>query len=111
MRTDIETYQLATKSDYEFWLQVWLPYMRQHGYLPQAYRARDRSPGSIWEGWPEFPIAPHEKVAHSELLADKEFQNILFTQWYLQAWILRILDSATERLEHSISLMQQELEQ
>lgn len=111
LRTDIEQYRLATKSEYEFWFQVWHPYMRQHGFLPQTYKARDSSTGSAWAGWPAFPMALPEPFDHSEILADKEFQNILLTQWYLQTWIVRILDSAIERLEHNISLIRQEIDE
>ena len=86
LRSDVEHYQFVITSDYEFWWQVWLPFMRQRGYLPQVWRANRTSPDSVWYGWPEFPITPTESMAHSQLLADKEFQNILFEAWPLQSW-------------------------
>jgi len=111
LRSGIEQYQFVITTDYEFWWQVWLPFMRQRGYLPQVWRANRTSPESVWYGRPEFPITPTESMAHSQLLADKEFQNILFEAWRLQSWFIGSLDSADELLDTIISLLQQELEE
>jgi len=101
--------QIST--DKEFAFDFWVPFIHKNGFNPQIARAHDRFPGdsepdSTWK----FPIAVRGKVNHSQLLANKEFLNILHTAWSIQSNVLNACDEAEKSLNESIGLLQKELD-
>jgi hypothetical protein len=103
--SDIEYIQAQVAQDYYFSARYWGPFMQEHGYFPQIAAAQGVFPGDPSFTPQEFPFSPSMTIRHSQLLSDREFQNVLYIGWSVQRDILLALQHADEQLDESIGLL------
>jgi hypothetical protein len=99
------------KEDYDVYIDVWMPFMRDYGYLPQIYKTITHVPGHSELPYSGLLIQPKETINHSSLLGDKRFHNILVHLWDVQNNLQGTYDDAESRLDLSIRLIEEELAQ
>jgi hypothetical protein len=106
----IDYLQSGLSQDYDVFFEVYIPYLRGNGYLPQIATSVTQIPGESDPFYQTAPIPPSETVDHSILLADKRFHNILIQVWWVQADAQALLDRADEWLDASIRRIEEQLE-
>ena len=99
------------KEDYDVYIDVWMPFMRDYGYLPQIYKTITHVPGHSELPYSGLLVQPKETMNHSSLLGDKRFHNILVHLWDVQNNLQGTYDDAESRLNLSIRLIEEELAQ
>jgi hypothetical protein len=87
--------------DYDTFSEVWMPFLRDYGYLPQINNAITVQPGSGEETYGYTVPSDPNKVDHRELLRDHRFQNVLLHRLWVQTDIL----NAYQELEPELSSM------
>jgi hypothetical protein len=106
----IDYLQSGLGQDYDVFFEVYIPYMRDNGYLPQIASSVTHYPGEPDPFYQSTPIAPKEFVDHSTVLTDRRFHNILIQMWWVQADAQALLDEANQWLDVSIQLVEEQLD-
>lgn len=110
-RRKIDYLQSGLSQDYDVYFEVYLPYFRDNGYLPQIATSVTTAPGESDPFYRTTPVPPTEVIDHLPVLADKRFHNILIQLWWVQADVQALLDEADIWLDASIQLIEKQLEQ
>jgi hypothetical protein len=98
----INNVDIAQRQDYDFFLNVLMPYLRTNAYLPKL-----ASLGTAMPGRPEVISALIDLKlkgdwSHLDLVATEEFHNILVQKWWIQFDVLNAFDEAEEILDQTI---------
>lgn len=95
--------------DYDTFSEVWMPFLRDHGYLPQVNNAITVQPGSGEANYglrvPNDPV----RVDHRELLRDRRFQNVLLHRLWVQLDILNAYQQLEPELSSMLELLSDEI--
>jgi len=104
--SQINNVDVQQRQDYDFFLNVLMPYLRTYAYLPKL-----ASSGTPMPGRPEIVSALidlklERNWSHLDMVAEEEFHNILVQKWWIQFDVLnafeeaeRILDQTIQRIE------------
>jgi hypothetical protein len=95
--------------DYEYLTRQFWPYVARNSNWLQINAAHNRWPGRPEREYQTFPLQVSKTRAHSQLLAEPEFQNILFYGWEVKADALGTHNYVDRRLAATIELLEQEL--
>lgn len=106
----IDYLRSGLSQDYDVFFEVYMPYFRDHGYLPQIATTVTHTPGETDPFYSSTPVAPEQNFNHSPILSDKRFHNILMQVWWVNADAQALLDQTDNSLDASISLIEQRLE-
>jgi hypothetical protein len=99
------------RQDYDIFSDVWMPFLRGNAYLSQIHNSIDVQPGTGNEDYVEdVRLGPHV-TSHSNLLRDREFQNVLLHRLWVHGDILYEYEQLKPRLSSLIELLTAELEQ
>lgn len=107
----LEYLQKGLSQDYDVFFEVYIPYLRENGYLPQIASSVTHYPGKSEPFYQTTPAVPKEIIDHSSILADRKFHNILIQMWWVQADAQALLDEANQWLEISIEMVEKQLDQ
>jgi len=100
----------AERQDYDVFKDVWMQFLRTHSYLPQIHNSVDVQPGTGQEDYiPDIPLGPHS-MSHAELLAHREFQNVLLQRLWVHGDIIYEYGELEPKLSSLIGLLSAELE-
>ncbi|MGI9223284.1 MAG: hypothetical protein ACR2QX_02315 [Woeseiaceae bacterium] len=100
--THMRNVQTTQMQDYEFFRDVWMPYLRKHGYLPQlsVIDAPMPSRTDVYGAIIDMPLS--KSISHTGMLHDREFQNLLAQKWWIQYDILIWFERTLEMLDETI---------
>jgi hypothetical protein len=103
--------RLIQAQDYDFYLTVFLPYMREHGSLPQISDALTIRPGTqeAYVNIPDKYNFDKTLFDHRPLIVSREFQNLVLHKVWIQGDILAIFISFSEEMVALISEIETEL--
>jgi hypothetical protein len=87
--------------DYDTFSEVWMPFLRDYGYLPKVNNAITVQPGSGEATYGFAVPSDPSRVDHKELLTDHRFHNVLVHRLWVQTDIL----NAYRRLQPELSSM------
>jgi len=107
--SQIENLASQQNQDYDFFLNVWMPYLRANGYLPQISNIAAPMPGRPEIQWGSLDLALKTTKSHAAMITTDEFQNLLVQKSWIQFDILNGLDEIESRLDHTIQLIQEML--
>ena len=99
----------AISEEVEYNRGMFWPYVQKNTNWAQIDSVHDQIPGVPGGEYPDFPLSPSDSVNHSPLLADKEFQNILFYGWEIKADLVLALGWSEEWIGTTIKLLEEEL--
>lgn len=105
----IENLASQQNQDYDFFLNVWMPYLRANGYLPQISNMDASMPGHPENRWISLDLALQRTKSHAAMIATDEFQNLLVQKSWIQFDILNGFDEMEARLDHTMQLIQEML--
>ncbi len=88
--------------DYDFFLNVWMPFLRANGYLPQITMIDAPKPGRPSEQSAVIDLQLESTRSHSNMVAKEEFHNLLVQKWWIQADILGEFDATVARIDQTI---------
>jgi len=85
---EIDQVSNTEKQDYDTFSAVWMPFLREHGYLPQIDNAITDQPGTGDADYgSDVPLA-NDRLDHRLLLKNRQFQNVLLHRLWVQNDIL-----------------------
>ena len=100
------------KPDYDFQLEIWIPYIKDRGNVSQILRAVAHIPGHPDStDWQQTVTLAGEPASHLKLLKDSEFLNIVAISRMFMFNNLDTYDDLEKRLVESIHLIESELRQ
>ena len=107
--SQIEHVTTTQKQDYDFFLNVLMPFYRANSYLPQMAALGTKMPGR-----PEIISAVIDLQldgtwSNSDMLANEEFHNILVQKWWIQFDILIAFDETEALLDETIEQIKSRL--
>jgi hypothetical protein len=105
----IETVALQQRQDYDFFLNVWMPFLRTNSNLLQMAAAGTTMPGRPVDITAAIDLHLEGTWSHSDMVANKEFHNILVQKSWIQFDILRAFDEADVLLDETILLIESRL--
>jgi glycerol-3-phosphate cytidylyltransferase-like family protein len=107
---DVSIVRRNERQDYDFFKDVWTPFLRQNAYMPQIHNFVDELPGTGEEDYiPDIKLSSHAG-SHADLIGDREFQNILLQRLWIHGDILNAYRQIEPRLDSLVDLVSAELE-
>jgi hypothetical protein len=100
---------LAQRQDYDFFLNVFMPFLRGNGYLPKLATL-----GTPMPTRPEVISALIDwklegNWSHLDMVATEEFHNILVQKWWIQFDVLIAFEDVEEILDQTIQRIETRL--
>ena len=107
--SQIQYVESQQRQDYDFFLNVWTPFLRANSYLPLRSTKDAQRPGR-----PEDPIFVTDLQlegtwSYAEMVASKEFHNILAQKSWIQFDILVAFDKADVLIDQTIQRIESKL--
>ncbi len=108
--TKIALVESNRSQDYDFFRDIWMPFLRQKGFVPQISEINARAPGrpQLLSTVAGLPISNRKSM--SSIIVDDEFLNILFQKRWVQADILVQFTEAIRQVDKIEKLINAELE-
>jgi BMFP domain-containing protein YqiC len=104
--SQINNVDLAQRQDYDFFLNVFMPFLRENGYLPKLATLGTPMPGRPEVISALIDLKLEGNWSHLDMVATEEFHNILVQKWWIQFDVLiafkdveEILDQTIQRIE------------
>jgi hypothetical protein len=104
--SQIENLSSTQKQDYDFFLNVWMPFLRANGYLPQITIIDAPMPGHPEVRAAVIDIPLETTWSHSSMIKKDEFHNVLVQKWWIQYDILIAFDNIESLLDQTIQRIQ-----
>jgi len=107
--SEIQRTESLRTQDYDFFVNVMMPYLRTNGYLLNISTIDSAKPGSNGE---ESTLIDLELVAdtdHSAMVSTPEFQNILVQKYWIQDDMLQAFERADALLSETIAQIESKL--
>jgi hypothetical protein len=100
---------MAQRQDYDFFSNVFMPFLRGNGYLPKMTTL-----GTPMPGFPEVNSALIDwklegNWSHLDMVATEEFHNILVQKWWIQFDVLIAFEDVEEILDQTIQRIETRL--
>lgn len=105
----IEQVESARRQDYDFFLNVWTPYLRANAYLPEMATRYSRMPGREKVISATLDLEVIRSTDYLALVATPEFHNLLVQKYWIQFDILIVFDEIDLRLDETIAMIEEEL--
>jgi hypothetical protein len=105
----IETVALQQRQDYDFFLNVWMPFLRINSNLPLAATVATPMPGRPMDITAVIDLQIESTWSHSDMVSSREFHNILVQKWWIQFDILGAFDKVEALLDETILLIESKL--
>ncbi len=107
--SQIQYVESQQRQDYDFFLNVWTPFLRANSYLPLQ-----SSIGTPVPGRPEDPTFANDlqlegSWSYAEMVASEEFHNILTQKSWIQFDILAAFDKADVLIDQTIQRIESKL--
>ena len=107
--SQIQYVESQQQQDYDFFLNVWTPFLRANSYLPLQSTIDTPVPGR-----PEDPnlvvdLQLEGTWSYAEMIASKEFHNILAQKSWIQFDILVVFDKADVLIDQTIQRIESRL--
>jgi len=107
--SEIQRTESLRSQDYDFFLNVILPYLRQNGSLLDISTIATAKPGSSDEESTLIDLDFVGKSDHSVMISTPEFQNILVQKYWIQDDMLLAFERAESLLNETISHIESRL--
>ncbi len=107
--SEIQRAEALREQDYDFFFEVMMPYLREHGYLPEISAVSAPKPGSSEEESTLIELELERDFDHAAMVATPEFQNILVQKYWIQDDMLRAFDRAETLLDATIDRIESNL--
>ncbi len=104
--SQIENLASIQHQDYDFFLNVWMPYLRANGYLPQITIIDAPMPGHSEIRSAVIDLSLETTRSHSSMITSDEFHNVLVQKWWIQYDILIAFDDIESLLDQTIQRIQ-----
>jgi hypothetical protein len=105
----IQNFESQQQQDYDFFLNVWTPFLRANSYLPLQSTTDTPVPGRPEEPTLLIDLQLEGTWSYAEMVASKEFHNILAQKLWIQFDILVafakanvLIDQTIQRIESSL---------
>jgi hypothetical protein len=100
--SQIEYVELAQRQDYDFFFNVWTPFLRANSYLPQQSTLGASMPGIPNARAFEIDLKIKDRRSYANMVVNEEFHNILAQKSWIQFDILEAFDKADALLDQMI---------
>jgi hypothetical protein len=100
--SQIEYVAAMQRQDYDFFLNVWTPYLRVNANLPRLAAIVAPKPGRPSDRTPDSTMQLTGTRNHSAMVADEKFHNILVQKSWIQFDILAAFDATLALLDQTI---------
>jgi hypothetical protein len=107
--SEIQRTESLRSQDYDFFLNVILPYLRQNGSLLSISTIATAKPGSSDEESTLIDLDFDGNSDHSAMISTPEFQNILTQKYWIQDDMLLAFERAESLLAETISHIESKL--
>jgi len=106
---EIERVHFDERQDYVTFHEDFMPFLREHTYVPQLSSVTTHRPGST-DSIPNLAVPmADERVDHRGLLRNRDFQNLLVQRWWVQWDAFDAYTAFEERLDVVVDLLKEEL--
>ena len=107
--SQIENIASVQRQDYDFFLDVWTPFLRENSYLPQQSTVEAQRPG-----WPEsstyvLDLELEGTWSYADMASNEEFHNILVQKSWIQFDVLAAFDNVDVLLDQTIQRIESRL--
>lgn len=106
----IEGIKTVQQLGYAFYEGNWIPFLVKNTYFPQIANINSPMPGQPENVALGFGIEIADRVANSDLLKNEEFQSLLAWKTWIILDYINIYNVTNEKLNRTITLLEQELE-
>ncbi len=100
--SQIQYFESQQQQDYDFFLNVWTPFLRANSYLPLQSTIDSPVPGRPEEPTFVIDLQLEGTWSYAEMLASKEFHNILAQKLWIQFDILVAFAKADVLIDQTI---------
>ena len=107
--SEIQRAESLRNQDYDFFLNVMMPYLRKNGHLLQISTIADPKPGGSGEKSTVIMLEPTGNLDHSSMVSTTEFQNMLVQKYWIQDDMLQAFDRAEMLLRTTIEQIESNL--
>ena len=107
--TRIELVFGSQRQDYEFFSNVWMPFLTENGYLLHLSTIDAHMPGRPEVSADVIDLEPNATRKHSSMIVDEEFHNLLVRKHWVQFDILATYAEINELLDLTIQKIEEQL--
>ncbi len=107
--SQIQYFESQQQQDYDFFLNVWTPFLRANSYLPLQSTVDTPVPGLPEEPTLVIDLQLEGTWSYAEMFASKEFHNILAQKSWIQFDILVAFDKADVLIDQTIQRIESRL--
>jgi len=107
--SQIQYVESQQRQDYDFFLNVWTPFLRENSYLPLQSTIATRRPGRPEDPTFVIDLQLEGTWSYAEMVASKEFHNILAQKSWIQFDILVAFDKADVLIDQTIQRIESRL--
>jgi hypothetical protein len=100
--SQIERAVSLQRQDYDFYLNVWMPFLRANAYLPQWAAIGTPKPGQSEAILAAIDLNLEGSWNSTEMVESREFQNILVQKYWIQYDVLLAFDVLEELIGQTI---------
>jgi len=88
--------------DYDFFLNVLMPFLRKNSYLPRMATLGTPMPGQSEVVSALIDLQIDESRSYAEMIAMEEFHNILVQKWWIQFDMLNAIEETESLIDQTI---------
>ncbi len=107
--SQIQYVESLQRQDYDYFLNVWTPFLRANSYLPLQSQIGTRMPGRPDEPTFANDLQLEGSWSFAEMVASEEFHNILTQKSWIQFDILVAFDKADVLIDQTIQRIESKL--
>ena len=107
--SQIQYVESLQRQDYDYFLNVWTPFLRANSYLPLQSPIGTRMPGRPDEPMFAIDLQLEGSWSYAEMVASEEFHNILTQKSWIQFDILAAFDKADVLIDQTIQRIESKL--
>ena len=107
--SEIQRAEALRSQDYDFFLNVMMPYLRSNGHLLTISSISTSKPGTSDEESTLIDVEFEADTNHSLMISTPEFQNILVQKYWIQDDMLQAFERADALLHETINSIESKL--
>ncbi len=107
--SQINNVDVAQRQDYDFFLNVLMPFLRGNAYLPKMATLGTPMPGRPEVISALIDLKLEGNWSHLDMVTTEEFHNILVQKWWIQFDVLIAFENVEEILDQTIQRIETRL--